>query len=50
VIFRAVEVTPGRHRLHFEFKPVEGAFAELSERFFGEAVETREIKGALARP
>ncbi|MEJ0078529.1 MAG: hypothetical protein WDO17_24430 [Alphaproteobacteria bacterium] len=44
VIFRAVEVAPGRHRLRFEFKPVAGAFAELSERLFGEEVETGEIK------
>jgi hypothetical protein len=34
VLFRAVEVTPGRHQLRFEFKPVEGAIAELSERIF----------------
>ena len=34
VLFRAVEVTPGRHQLRFEFKPVEGALAELSERIF----------------
>jgi hypothetical protein len=34
VLFRAVEVPPGRHRLRFEFKPVEGALAELTERIF----------------
>ena len=34
VLFRAVEVTPGRHRVRFEFTPVEGAIAELSERIF----------------
>lgn len=39
VLFRAVEVTPGRHRVRFEFKPVEGAIAELSERMFGESDE-----------
>jgi hypothetical protein len=39
VLFRAVEVTPGRHQLRFEFKPVEGAIAELSERIFGESAE-----------
>jgi hypothetical protein len=44
VIFRAVEVTPGRHQLRFEFKPVSGAFAELGERIFGEEVETGEVK------
>jgi hypothetical protein len=32
VLFRAVEVTPGRHRVRFEFKPVAGAIAELGER------------------
>jgi hypothetical protein len=39
VLFRAVEVSPGRHRVRFEFKPVEGAIAELSERIFGESEE-----------
>jgi hypothetical protein len=34
VLFRAVEVTPGRHKVRFEFKPIEGALAELGERFF----------------
>jgi hypothetical protein len=34
VLFRAVEVTPGRHKVRFEFKPIEGALAELSERMF----------------
>jgi hypothetical protein len=45
VIFRAVEVPPGRHQLRFEFSPVAGAFAELGERLFGEEVETGEVKG-----
>ena len=44
VIFRAVEVPPGRHQLRFEFRPVAGAFAELGERLFGEDVETGEVK------
>ena len=39
VLFRAVEVTPGRHQVRFEFKPVEGAIAELSERIFGDEAE-----------
>jgi uncharacterized membrane protein YfhO len=39
VLFRAVEVTPGRHRVRFEFKPVEGAIAELEERIFGDRTE-----------
>jgi hypothetical protein len=34
VLFRAVEVTPGRHKVRFEFKPIEGALAELGERIF----------------
>jgi hypothetical protein len=36
VLFRAVEVTPGRHTVRFEFKPIEGALAELGERFFAQ--------------
>jgi hypothetical protein len=36
VLFRAVEVAPGRHRVRFEFKPVAGALAELGERMFPE--------------
>jgi hypothetical protein len=43
VLFRAVAVAPGRHQLHFEFKPVAGAFAELGERILGES-ETGEIQ------
>ena len=34
VLFRAVEVTPGRHRVRFEFTPVSGAIAELTEKLF----------------
>ena len=34
VLFRAVEVPPGRHRIRFEFKAIEGAIAELGERMF----------------
>lgn len=44
VLFRAVEVAPGRHQLRFEFKPVEGAIAELSERIFGESAGPAEVK------
>ena len=41
VLFRAVEVAPGRHLVRFEFKPIEGAIAELGERVFGESGEVR---------
>jgi hypothetical protein len=34
VLFRAVEVEPGRHHIRFEFEPVAGAIAELGERIF----------------
>jgi hypothetical protein len=44
VIFRAVEVKPGRHHIRFEFRPVAGAFAELSERIFGDENEGGEVK------
>ena len=33
VLFRAVEVPPGRNIITFDFDPVSGAIAELSERF-----------------
>jgi hypothetical protein len=32
VLFRAVAVTPGRHKLRFEFHAIAGAIAELGER------------------
>ena len=31
VLFRAVEVGPGRHRVHFAFEPLQGAWEELKE-------------------
>lgn len=29
IMFNAVQVPPGRHRIHFEFEPITGALAEL---------------------
>jgi hypothetical protein len=34
VLFRAVQVTKGKHLLRFEFRPFEGAIAELSNDIF----------------
>jgi hypothetical protein len=32
VLFRAVQVAPGLHHVHFEFEPLRGAWAELQEK------------------
>jgi len=37
VLFRAVPVGPGRHRLHFVFAPLQGAWEELKEKVAGAA-------------
>ncbi len=39
VLFRAVQLEPGRNRIVFEFKPIEGALVELKERLTGEYEE-----------
>ena len=35
VLFRAVQVEPGRHRVHFGFEPFRGAWDELKEKMAG---------------
>jgi hypothetical protein len=37
VLFRAVPVGPGIHRVHFAFEPLQGAWEELKERLAGAA-------------
>jgi hypothetical protein len=32
IIFRAVQVAAGKHLVHFEFKPIEGAISELRDK------------------
>ena len=39
VLFRAIEVPPGRHVVRFEFKPVEGAVKEIMARLTGKPIE-----------
>jgi hypothetical protein len=40
VLFRAVPVGPGIHRIHFAFEPLRGAWEELKEKVAG-ALEAR---------
>jgi len=40
VLFRAVQIGPGLHRVHFRFAPLRGAWDELKEKLAGVA-ETR---------
>ncbi len=35
VLFRAVQLSPGRHRVRFSFHPVAGALAELKAKLAG---------------
>jgi hypothetical protein len=37
VLFRAVPIGPGTHRVHFAFEPLQGAWAELMEKVAGAA-------------
>jgi len=35
VLFRAVQIAPGMHRVHFAFEPLQGAWEELKEKVAG---------------
>jgi hypothetical protein len=41
VLFRAVQVGPGMHRVHFAFEPLQGAWEELKEKVARAAAEMR---------
>jgi hypothetical protein len=41
VLFRALAVAPGRHRLRFQFRPLAGAWAQLRHRVFSTPIPGR---------
>ncbi|HRK24764.1 MAG TPA: hypothetical protein PLQ11_07410 [Beijerinckiaceae bacterium] len=43
VLFRAVQIPPGRHTIVYEFRPLEGMMAELREKIAGEDGEAETI-------